>query len=81
MILIDVSVPALDLHCDIRTDEKSVPSVLIEEILDLLRQETGEEFTAEQGFTLFSRELGKALETDYPLFTQGITDGSQLILV
>ena len=81
MILIDVSIPALNLRCDIRTNEDACASVLAAELADLMRRESGEESAAKTGFSLFSRDQGRALAGDVPLFAQGISDGSQLILV
>ena len=81
MILIDVSIPALSLRCDIRTSETACASVLAAELADLIRRESGEENAPDTGFSLFSRDQGRVLLEDVPLFAQGITDGSQLILV
>ena len=83
MIEIDVSVPVLDEHFDVRTDENNTADTFLEELLELLVRKTGGAAAGPDGqrYTLFSARKEERLKGGLTLYAQGIRDGSRLILV
>ena len=81
MIIVDVFVPVLGESYDIRTDGQNDPDILISELIQLLCKKVGEEEPEETDYSLDLDEPGVRLKKGVPLNSQGVRNGSRLILV
>lgn len=82
MVIVDVSVPALEKVYNLSLDEKAKIDDLIEEIVELVLQKEHLEFKGDHHeFVLCAVESGAQMRRDKTLGDYGITGGAKLILV
>jgi hypothetical protein len=82
MVIIELKVPSLGTSYSFQVNEQRTAGRLLEEMLSVLKQKTGEAEDAEaSGYELFSAQQGRRIRKDLALGAQGIGDGSTLVLV
>lgn len=82
MILVDVYIPAVDDSYDFRLDEDVAVENIIAEISEItVRKMKSSETGQRTDFALYSLEQKRALEKNRSLYSNGIRDGSRLMLL
>lgn len=82
MIMVDVMVPSVGRQYNFSLEENEPVFMLIAEMTELICQKESCRLTgAMEGLVLCSREIKQILSPEATLHQNGITGGSQLILV
>ncbi len=82
MILVDVSIPAVDANYDFMLDENVPVAQVMEEISEMISKKVKEKKPARiTDFVLYSMDTGTLLDYGVSLYANGIRDGSRLIFV
>ena len=82
MVIVDVSVPALEKVYNLSLEEKAKIDDLIEEIVELVRQKEHLDFKGDHHeLVLCAVESGVQMRRDKTLNDYGIVGGAELILV
>lgn len=82
VILVDITIPALDNTFDFMLDENTPVDKIIMEVIEMISKQThsGKVSDTEE-FMLCDYKRGQRLESHQTLYQAGIEDGSSLLLV